>query len=93
LGGCVNNPQKSGNSSLEKMKSYRVLTLILLGATSFACTGHSNEAEGWTKEDLAELEAKWGQNVSIYNRVTGQVTHFDILIPSTLSRGSAHLPI
>ncbi|KAJ6183589.1 arginase family-domain-containing protein [Penicillium mononematosum] len=44
------------------MKSYRVLTLILLGATSFACTGHSHEAEGWTKEDLAELEAKWGQN-------------------------------
>jgi hypothetical protein len=49
------------------MQSYRLLTLILLGATSFAFTGHYHEAEGWTKEDLAELEAKGGQNVSIYN--------------------------
>ncbi|KAJ5249591.1 arginase family-domain-containing protein [Penicillium chrysogenum] len=44
------------------MQSYRLLTLILLGATSFAFTGHYHEAEGWTKEDLAELEAKGGQN-------------------------------
>ncbi|KAF4219087.1 hypothetical protein CNMCM5878_003942 [Aspergillus fumigatiaffinis] len=30
-------------------------------AASLACSGHPHDEENWTLEDLAELEAKWGQ--------------------------------
>lgn len=47
------------------MKSTALLNLLLFGALSSACGDHhTHDDKEWTKEDLEELEAKWGQEVS-----------------------------
>lgn len=57
------------------MNFYTGLSILLLAATALACSGHFHDDEDWTPEDLAELEAKWGQNVgdrtpSVFNIIS-----------------------
>ena len=47
------------------MKSAALMSLLLWSGLSAACGGHGDhDGKEWTKEELAELEAKWGFDVS-----------------------------
>ncbi|CAM1502868.1 Fc.00g076440.m01.CDS01 [Cosmosporella sp. VM-42] len=42
------------------MRTSTLLYLLSLGALSHACSHEGHDDKEWTKEELAELEAKWG---------------------------------
>jgi agmatinase len=44
------------------MKFITWLSILALAGSGYSCGGHSDEKE-WSKEELAELEAKWGHEV------------------------------
>lgn len=44
------------------MKSTTLLQLLMLGGLTTACN-HQHDDKEWTKEQLDELEAKWGFEV------------------------------
>lgn len=46
------------------MKSAAFLSLLLCSGLSAACGGHEHDDKEWSKEELAELEEKWGHEVS-----------------------------
>ena len=51
------------------MKSAALWSLLLWGGLSSACGGHgSHDDKEWTKQELDELEEKWGFEVSILHR-------------------------
>lgn len=39
-----------------------LLHFLALAGLGYSCGGHNDEKE-WSKEELAELEAKWGHEV------------------------------
>jgi agmatinase len=47
------------------MKSASLLSLLLCAGLSAACGGHDDDDKVWTKEELHELEMKWGTDVTI----------------------------
>lgn len=55
------NSEKRKRTALMKTSTI-LFRLLMLGALSSACNHHHEDKE-WTKEELAELEAKWGFEV------------------------------
>lgn len=47
------------------MKSTALLSLLALAGLSAGC-GHDHDDKEWTQEELAELQAKWGNEVGLY---------------------------
>lgn len=45
-----------------EMKFIAWLSILALAGSGYSCGGHGDEKE-WSKEELAELEAKWGHEV------------------------------
>lgn len=45
------------------MKTTSLLSFMLYGALATACS-HDHDGKEWTKEELQELEDKWGNDVS-----------------------------
>ena len=45
------------------MRTSTLLHLLSLGALCNACSHDNHDDREWTKEELAELEAKWGYEV------------------------------
>jgi agmatinase len=54
------------------MKAYALLSLLFCN-TVHACGG-KDDGKTWTREELAELEAKWGHEVSFYAQPRGHGT-------------------
>ena len=50
---------------LYMMKSTSLVSLLLCAGLSAACGGHHDDDKVWTKEELHELEMKWGTDVRI----------------------------
>jgi agmatinase len=50
------------------MKLVSLLHFLAFAGSSSGCGGHNDEKE-WSKEELAELEAKWGHEVSIVSNL------------------------
>jgi agmatinase len=57
---------------LSDMKAYALLSLLFCN-TVHACGG-KDDGKTWTREELAELEAKWGHEVSFYAQPRGHGT-------------------
>lgn len=47
------------------MKTTSLLSFMLYGALATACN-HDHDGKEWTKEELQELEDKWGNDVRSY---------------------------
>lgn len=47
------------------MRGLRLLTGAVLASLAGACGDHHDDGHEWTAEDLAELEYKWGMEVSL----------------------------
>lgn len=45
------------------MKTYSLLGALLFAGLCAGCGGDNHDDKEWTKEELAELEAKWGFEV------------------------------
>jgi agmatinase len=48
------------------MKTTVLLSWLFWGSLSAGCEHDGHEGREWTTEELAELEAKWGTDVSFY---------------------------
>lgn len=47
------------------MRSSSLWSVLLYSALAAACAHDDHDDRVWSKEELAELEAKWGHEVSI----------------------------
>ncbi len=46
------------------MRASVLASWVLCAGLSLACGGHDDDDRQWTKEELQELEDKWGYDVS-----------------------------
>lgn len=46
------------------MRGIQVLAAAALASLAAACGNHAHDEREWTAEELAELESKWGAEVS-----------------------------
>lgn len=48
------------------MRGVQFLTAAVLASLAGACGNHGDDGHEWTAEELAELEHKWGMEVSLF---------------------------
>lgn len=46
------------------MRGFQLVAAVALASLAAACGNHAHDEHEWTAEELAELEHKWGMEVS-----------------------------